>query len=524
MTEMPAEYSQSASTPYVVEMKGIVKKFPGVVALDHVDFQLRPGEVHMLLGENGAGKTTLIKVLSGAYHADEGEIVIDGETVEIDSPQVPLDKGLRFIYQELALIPDLDVARNMFLGREPMRKGRLGLVDIPRLYDQAAKLLKELNIDLTPTTVVRRLSITQQKMVEIARALTSKAKVIVLDEPTDVLEDRSRHELFRLIRQLKTQNVAFIYISHRYAEVYELGDRVTILRDGKNAGSYAIQELTLETMIERMIGGQIKKQYPNLPAPSEQEALRVEHVKRGRVLNDISLVVKRGEIVGVTGLMGAGKTELGRAIAGVDLFDSGEIFVHDQPVKATTPSAAIVKGLAYLPEDRKTQGLILMQSIRDNYAIPSLNRLSRRGLIQHRQIDKEATSYLQRLNIRAPGIQTKAGQLSGGNQQKTVVAKWLGAQCKVLIFDEPTRGIDINGRREVYRIMEELLEAGVGILMLTSDYQEALEMSHRILVLRRGSVVKEFSRGEASESDILREAIGRLEPSSAEPATAVAPR
>ncbi len=512
MTEMPA------NSPYIVEMKGIVKKFPGVVALDHVDFQLRPGEVHMLLGENGAGKTTLIKVLSGAYHADEGEIVIDGETVTIDSPQVPLDKGLRFIYQELALVPDLDVARNMFLGREPMR--RLGLVDIPRLYDQAGVLLKELNIDLSPTTVVRQLSITQQKMVEIARALTSKAKVIVLDEPTDVLEDRSRHELFRLIRQLKTQNVAFIYISHRYAEVYELGDRVTILRDGKNAGFYAIQELTLETMIERMIGGQIKKQYPNLPTPSEQDALRVEHVTRGRLLHDVSLAIKRGEIVGVTGLMGAGKTELGRAIAGVDLFDSGEIFVHDQPVKATTPSAAINYGVAYLPEDRKTQGLILMQSIRDNYAIPSLNRLTRHGLVQHRQIDKEATSYLQRLNIRAPSIQTKAGQLSGGNQQKTVVAKWLGAQCKVLIFDEPTRGIDINGRREVYRIMEELLEAGVGILMLTSDYQEALEMSHRILVMRRGSVVKEFRRGEASESDILREAIGSLEDSRTEAVTA----
>ncbi len=495
---------------YIVEMKDIVKRFPGVVALDHVNFQLLPGEVHILLGENGAGKSTLIKVLSGAYQADEGEIIIAGEKVVIDDPQKALDRGLRFIYQELSLAPTLDIARNIFLGVEPMR--RLGLVDIPALYARAKELLDRLHINLDPTEIVGRLSVTQQKMVEIARALTTNAKVIVLDEPTDVLEDRSRQDLFNLIHYLKTeQNVGFIYISHRYAEVYELGDRVTILRDGKNVGTFHIRDLTLDTMIEKMIGGEIKKQYPDLAAPSAENALQVQNLSRGKVLKNVSLHVKKGEIVGVTGLMGAGKTELGRAIAGVDVIDSGQVFVDGKPVKATSPDEAITHGIAYLTEDRKRLGLIRDHSIRNNYALPSLPRLSAYGLVRHGQIDREAQQFVDRLHIRTPSIETSAGQLSGGNQQKVVVAKWLGAQSKVMIFDEPTRGIDINGRREVYKIMEELLEHGVGILMLTSDYQEALEMSHRILVMRRGAVVKEFQRGEPTESDILREAIGQIE-------------
>lgn len=505
------------SDRYAVEMKNIVKRFPGVVALDQVNLQLLPGEVHMLLGENGAGKSTLIKILSGAYSADEGEILVDGELAVIDHPQKAINLGLRFIYQELNLVPDLDIARNIFLGVEPMR--RFGLVAIPRLYAQAGELLERFHINLAPTAIVGKLSVTQQKMVEIARALTTPAKVLVLDEPTDVLEDRSRQDLFDLIDLLKReQNVGFIYISHRYAEVYDLGDRVTILRDGKNVGTYFIRDLTLETMIQRMIGGEIKKQYPDLPRPSNQDALRVEGLSRGDVLKNINLTVKQGEIVGVTGLMGAGKTELGRAIAGVDPFDAGEIYVHGERANSASPTEGIKHGVAYLTEDRKTQGLILDHSIRNNYALPSLSRLSANGLVHHRRIDQEIGEFMQQLDIRAPSYETHAGQLSGGNQQKAVVAKWLGAQARVLIFDEPTRGIDIKGRREVYRIMEELLEQGAGILMLTSDYQEALEMSHRIIVMRRGAIVKEFQRGEPTEADILREAIGQIDHATAEPA------
>jgi ribose transport system ATP-binding protein len=506
MSDQPA-----ADNAYVVEMKGIVKRFPGVLALDRVDLQLRPGEVHVLLGENGAGKSTLIKVLSGAYLADAGEIWIGGEKVDITGPQDAIDRGLRFIYQELSLVPPLDVARNVFLGIEPLRRRSLGLVDSRALYRRAAELLDRLHIDLEPTQEVGKLSVTQQKMVEIARALTTQARVIVLDEPTDVLEDRSRNALFQVIAQLKHEHgVAFVYISHRYAEVYDVGDRVTILRDGRNVGTYAIEGLAFDTMIEHMIGGQIQKQYPDLPPPKEEEALRVEHLCRRGVLDNVSLVLKKGEIVGVTGLMGAGKTELGRAIAGIDRYDSGQILVHGQKMLPASPERAIRRGVAYLPEDRKTLGLVLDHSIRDNYALPSLNRLSPAGLVQHRRLDREAQQFMDRLSIKAPGIHTFTRQLSGGNQQKAVVAKWLGAQAKVLVFDEPTRGIDITGRREIYRVMEELLSQGVAILMLTSDYTEALEMSHRILIMRRGSICREYRRGEPQESDILREAIGHV--------------
>jgi ribose transport system ATP-binding protein len=496
-----------AERQYLVEMKNITKRFPGVLALSEVDFQLLPGEVHVLLGENGAGKTTLIKVLSGAYPATSGEIYIDGQRVDIHSPQDAIEQGLRFIYQELSLVGTIDIARNLFLGMEPMLAP--GIIDKAKLYKEAEKFLQLFHIDLDPRRVVGDLSVTQQKMVEIARALTTKAKAIIMDEPTDVLEDQSRKNLFQVIHRLKTENnVGFIYISHRYAEVYEIGDRVTILRDGHNMGTYNIKDLSFDEMVEKMIGGQVKKQYPALPKPSPENALEVKHISRGKVLEDISLTIKHGEIVGVTGLMGAGKTELGRTIAGVDPMDRGEIYLGGRQVKYRDPEKAIQEGVAYLPEDRKMDGLILDHTIRNNYALPSLDRLSRLGMVQHRQLDVEAASYMSRLNIKAPGINTFARNLSGGNQQKTVVAKWLGAQCKVLVFDEPTRGIDINGKREIYRIMEELLEQGVGILMLTSDYAEALEMSHRIIVMRRGKICKEYQRGEPTEADILRVAIG----------------
>jgi ribose transport system ATP-binding protein len=499
------------SANFVVEMRDIVKAFPGVLALNRVNFQLRPGEVHVLLGENGAGKSTLVKVLSGAYKTDSGQILIEGNPVSISTPQDALDQGLRVIYQELSLAKNLDIARNMFLGMEPMRG--MGVVDEKTLYARTAEYLKRFHIDLDPREMVSRLSVTEQKMVEIARALTTKAKVIVLDEPTDVLEDRSRKDLFQFIRQLKKeQGVSFVYISHRYAEVAEIGDRVTILRDGANVGTYEIKDLAFDTMIELMIGGEIKKQYPDLRTPEQENALRVAHVVSGRTVKDVSLVIKRGEIVGVTGLMGAGKTELGRAIAGVDRFDSGDIYVREKQVRPHSPKDGIREGIAYLPEDRKSLGLIQDHSIRDNYSYPSLYRISKFGIVNQRRLDSEVVDIMGRLSIKAPDSRTFAMQLSGGNQQKVVVAKWLGAQCQVMIFDEPTRGIDINGKREIYGIMEELLERGVGILMLTSDYTEALEMSHRIVVMRRGVICREFMRGEATEADILREAIGEITP------------
>jgi ribose transport system ATP-binding protein len=364
-------------------------------------------------------------------------------------------------------------------------------------------------MNLDPRAIVGRLSVTQQKLVEIARALVREAKVLVLDEPTDVLEDRSRQDLFDVIGDLKkTHNVGFIYISHRYSEVHQLGDRVTILRDGRNAGTYRTREISLDQIIEKMIGRRIEAQYPHLSAAGTEEALRIENIRQKEKLKGVSLTVHKGEIVSVTGLMGAGKTELGRAICGIDPCDGGEVYIQGQRVHFTTPERTIQAGLAYLTEDRKTLGLIQMHSIRDNYGLPSSFRLTRLGFINHRRINTETDQFIEKLNIRTPGRQTLAGQLSGGNQQKTVIAKWLGTRSKVLVFDEPTRGIDIRGRSEVYALMKELLDEGIGILMLTSDYNEALEMGHRVIVLYRGEIAREFARGEATEEDILRAAIG----------------
>jgi ribose transport system ATP-binding protein len=487
-------------------MKGVVKRFPGVLALDRVDFDLFPGEVHMLLGENGAGKSTLIKILSGAYGKDEGEILVRGAPVAIHSPVDPLALGLRFIYQELSLVPQLDIARNMFLGMEPRT---LGFVRRRDLYARAARALEKFHMDLDPRAVVGRLSVTQQKLVEIARALVMDAQAIVLDEPTDVLEDRSRQDLFAVINELKRNHgVGFIYISHRYAEVHQLGDRVTILRDGRNAGTFNVAEITLDQIIEKMIGRRMENQYPRLGSPQDAEALRVKDIRQGERLKGVSLRVRKGELVSVTGLMGAGKTELGRAICGIDPCDAGEVYVEGRKAGFGTPERAIQSGLAYLTEDRKSLGLIQAHSIRNNYGLPSSARLTRLGFIDHAAINREAEQFMQKLKIKAPNRETRAGQLSGGNQQKTVVAKWLGTRSRVLVFDEPTRGIDIQGRSEVYALMKELLDQGIGILMLTSDYNEALELGHRVIVLYRGQIAREFARGEATEEDILRTAIG----------------
>jgi len=501
------QFNSTTHVPLII-MKGIVKRFPGVIALNQVDFELLPGEVHVLLGENGAGKSTLIKVLSGAFPADSGEIFIFGEKVTIESPEVPLKKGLRFIYQELNLVPQIDIARNIFLGVEPLGIRKLGIINTSTLYKTASQLLERFNIQLDPHRIVSTLSVTQQKMVEIARALVTDARVIVLDEPTDVLESTSRNDLFKVINHLKKEGVGFIYISHRYAEVYELGDRVTILRDGKNVGTFSIRDLTLETMIEKMIGGKIGKQYPSLPTPQEKIILRLENFQKGTAVLSIDFTLRKGEILGITGLMGSGKTELSRAIAGVDPPTSGNLYIEDKKVMVRTPEEAIRHGISFLTENRKTEGVILDQSLRNNYGLPNINRLSPFGLVKIKKMNDEIDFYMKELTIKAPHRFTLAGQLSGGNQQKLVLAKWLGTHAKVILFDEPTRGIDIIGRREVYRIMQELLAEGTSIIMFTSDYAEAMEMSHRVMVMRRGKIVKEFPRNTASEDDILKAAIG----------------
>ncbi len=493
----------------LVEMKGIVKHFPGVLALDHVDFELQPGEVHMLLGENGAGKSTLIKVLSGAYNCDAGEILVKGEKVDILSPLDALNRNLRFIYQELNLVQQMDVARNMFLGVEPTLVPALGIVNTRRLYGLAKEYLARYHMDLDPHEPVENLSVTQQKMIEIAKALVAKVSVLVLDEPTDVLEDQARQELFDIIRRLKSEHeIGFIYISHRYAEVHQLGDRVTILRDGRRVGTWPIAEISLDEIIEKMTGGKERYETPAESRTRGEVTLSVREIARPPRLNGISFDVRRGEIVAVTGLMGAGKTELARAIAGIDRPETGTVFVDGKEVVSADAADGIRNGIAYMTENRKSEGLILGQTIQSNYALPSIRRLSPVGLVDYRTVGSEIDTLMQKLQVKAAGRSVVAGHLSGGNQQKVVLAKWLGTSCRVLLVDEPTRGIDIKGRAEVYRILQELCGEGVAVVMFTSDYLEALQMGNRVIVLHRGKIAGEFARGEATEEDILRVAIG----------------
>jgi ribose transport system ATP-binding protein len=400
------------------------------------------------------------------------------------------------------------VARNMFLGLEPLLVRVLGVVNKRKLYELAGAYLASYHIDLDPREPVENLSITQQKMIEIAKALVAKVSVLVLDEPTDVLEDQARNELFDIIRRLKSeQEIGFIYISHRYAEVHQLGDRVTILRDGRRVGTWQIADISLDEIIEKMTGGKTGYKPPETAPAMGEAALGVRDIVRRPKLNGISFEVRRGEIVAVTGLMGAGKTELARAIAGIDHIDSGTISIDGKTIRSADASDGIRNGIAYMTENRKSEGLILGQSIQSNYALPSIRRLSPVGLVDFRTVGSEIEALMQKLQIKATGRNVEAGTLSGGNQQKVVLAKWLGTSCRVLLVDEPTRGIDINGRAEVYRILEELLTEGVAVVMFTSDYLEAMQMGNRVIVLHRGTIAREFTRGEATEEDILRIAI-----------------
>lgn len=485
----------------LVRMQGITKRYPGVVALDNVGFELAAGEVHMVLGENGAGKSTLIKILSGAVAPDEGTIEIDGEQIAAGDPAVPLQHGVRAIYQELSLCPDLDIARNLYLGVEP--RNRFGIVQTGKLYANARRHLSEIGVTLDPRRTVRSLSVTQAKMVEIARSLVSETRVLILDEPTDVLEDSARNELFELIDRLrKSRRIGFVYISHRYAEVHQLGDRVTILRDGRNTGTYRIADLSFDQMIEKMVGGAVAAFETDRADADEKTLLEVEDFSVPPLVKSVSFTLRRGEIIAFTGLMGAGKTELARGLSGADE-STGRVRMEGRPVSLANPGAAIRAGISFLTEDRKQQGLVLDHSLADNYGLPNGSRLSRFGIFNHRRKLAETRKQAKDLNIKTPGLQVAARTLSGGNQQKLVLAKWLGLNTRVILFDEPTRGIDINGRRDFYRLITELAAAGTGVIVFTSDYSEALQLAHRVFVMRGGRAVASFASGEVTETRLL---------------------
>jgi ribose transport system ATP-binding protein len=487
-------------------MHEIRKTFPGVVALDGVDFQLRRGEVHILLGENGAGKSTLMKILSGAYQKSAGRITLDGAEVEIRNPAHAQGLGISTIYQEFNLVPHLSVGENIFLGREPL--GAFGLIDRRAVNRRAAEVLGRLGLGLDPRRPVRGLRVAEQQMVEVAKALSLDARVLIMDEPTAALAEHEIKELFAAIRGLKEKGVSIVYISHRMEELFEIGDRVTVLRDGRSVGTFDVRETDKFALIRLMVNRDLTELFPKQHAERGEEILRVEGLTTRGGLRGVSFSLHKGEVLGIAGLLGAGRTELARAIFGLEKLEGGTVRIRGEERRIGSPRAAINLGLGFLTEDRKAQGLVLPLSVKDNLCLPSVDKFTALGFVDAERERRAADRYVRELRIRTPGLDQKVVYLSGGNQQKVVLSKWLCSEAEVFIFDEPTRGVDVGAKAEIYQLMNRLAASGVAIIMISSELPEILGMSDRILVMRAGSVACEFTAGEATQERILECALG----------------
>ena len=494
-----------SDTSPLLEMRGIVKSFPGVQALRGVDLSLRTGEVLALLGENGAGKSTLMKVLGGAHRADEGTISIDGQVTPFDSPLDSRNAGVAVIYQEFNLVPGLTAVENIFLGQEVTRAG---FVARKQERERAAALFKRLGVDIDLDVPCRRLTTAQQQLVEIAKALAFDARIIVMDEPSAALTSHEVERLFEIIRDLKRHGIGIIYISHRLDEVFTVADRVTVLRDGRNVGERPVAQITRNQMIELMVGRELKDEFPARTVTLGAPRLEVSGLRRGRAVRDVSFAVRRGEILALTGLVGAGRTETARLIFGADPREAGEIRLDGNVLALRSPQDAIAAGIGLLTEDRKLQGLVLGHSVRENFGLPNLTWLSRRGFVQLGQERTHFARYVDQLRIKVPNQEQRAGNLSGGNQQKVVLAKWLARNCDVLIFDEPTRGIDVGAKYEIYLLLNELAAAGKAIVMISSELPEVLGMADRILVMHEGRVTGEIADARrATQEQIMQLAV-----------------
>jgi ribose transport system ATP-binding protein len=492
------------SADLLVRMEGIDKSFPGVQALADARFELRPGEVHALVGENGAGKSTLMKVLSGIYRKDAGTIWYKGQEVDIPDPRAGRDLGISMIHQELILAPHLTVAQNMYLGREP--RGRSFLVDDKRQVEQTAELIERLHLRLVPTAKVKDLKVAQQQMVSIAQALSVDASVLIMDEPTAALTSTEIDELFGIIRTLTSHGVGVVHISHRLEELRQISDRVTVMRDGRHVATVETSAVSIDEIISMMVGRTIYEQAPQIPDRSAQQdvVLEVRGLTRVPAVRDVSFQLRRGEILGVAGLVGAGRTELGRLIFGADRKDAGEILVNGRAVDIDSPADAVAHGISYLSEDRKRYGLALGLDVETNVALASLRRfLSALGQIDSRLTRRVAEQRVKDLAIKTPSVRQKARNLSGGTQQKVVVAKWLTAETEILIFDEPTRGIDVGAKQEIYHLLNDLATEGKSIIMISSELPEILRMSHRILVMCEGRLTGELPAAEADQERIM---------------------
>lgn len=485
---------------FIVEMEHINKSFPGVKALDDVSFKLKAGEVMALLGENGAGKSTLMKVLSGVYPRDDGEVTIFGEKVEALNPKRAQELGIAIIHQELNMCQHLSVTENIFLGRELTAKG---LLENGKMHAEARAVLERLKIDIDPDTIVGDLAVSKQQMVEIAKALSTNAKVLIMDEPTSALTSKEIDELFNIIRQIKSEGVGIVYISHRLEELQHIVDSVTIMRDGKYITSAKFNDLSMDEIITNMVGREIKEKFPRVVCERGAKILEVKNLNAGRMVKDVNWDVYAGEIVGVAGLMGAGRTETTRAIFGVDAKDGGEILLDGKPVTITKPMDAIRQGIVLAPEDRKKDGLCTKLSIRENVALPNLDILSVLGVVNRKKEKEMVQKAVGDLSIKLASTESNADSLSGGNQQKIVVAKWLARNSRVVIFDEPTRGIDVAAKVEIYNLMNELKEQGIGVLFVSSEMPEVMGIADRIIVMCDGRVTGEFMTADATQEKIM---------------------
>jgi ribose transport system ATP-binding protein len=499
----------SAFDTAVLRTDQIRKSFPGVVALDRVDFDVRRGEVHALLGENGAGKSTLIKILTGAYTKDSGTTYLDGKEVNFPDPHTARISGISVVYQELTLFPELDVGKNIFMGREFVKWGR---VDWGRVYAETANYLKLTNSPLNPHALVKTLGVADQQTIEITRALSLQCKVLILDEPTSSLSDRETEILFRNIEKLKASGTGIIFITHKLDEVEKVADRVTVLRDGRKVGTLSRDQIHPEILIQMMVGREIVQKFPEKPEiPDGEPILAVSNLCRGDVLRNISFVLRSGEILGISGLVGSGRTELVRCLVGADPKDSGTVKVDGRTVDIKSPRIALKNGIGLVPEDRRYQGLVVIRTVLENIAYTILDKLAPFGVMKWRLATSVASKYIDKLSIRTPGLDQQVLFLSGGNQQKIVLAKWLAAQCRIIILDEPTRGIDVGAKVEIYQLLVELAKQRVGIIMVSSELPEIIGMSHRVLVLHRGTLAGEVSGNEMNAEKICSLSMGKEE-------------
>ncbi|UUC42635.1 sugar ABC transporter ATP-binding protein [Clostridioides difficile] len=491
----------------ILKLSNIAKEFPGVKALDNVNFELFHGEVHALLGENGAGKSTMIKILTGAHSKTSGKFIFQDKEIENISPDVSKKIGINAIYQELTVFDELTVAQNIFMGKEI--NGKV-LTNDKKMNEEAKKIFDNMGIDVNPNSLVKELSIAQKQMVEIARVLSSETKVLIMDEPTSSISKKETEILFRLIKDLKDSGVSIIYISHRMEELFEICDRITIMRDGKTVSTLNTKDVSSEEeLVNLMIDRKLDQFFPKRKVEIKEEIMRVENLTKNNVFNDVSFNIRKGEILGIGGLVGSKRSEIVEAIFGLRTYDSGKIYLNNEEVKFKTPSDAIENGLGLITEDRKGTGLFLQMSVKENTTMAGLKKISKFKSIIDRKKEKEILEkYIEALRIKTPHMNQVIQSLSGGNQQKAIIARWLLLQPDILIMDEPTRGIDVNAKAEIYNLMGDLVESGVSIIMISSEIPELISMSDRIMVMREGHISGFLEGEEMVENNVLKLAFG----------------